>query len=262
MVGAATITRDITLLRKERGTTSCVHRSTGVAQPGGPEIAETLSVEQVINSGLKRMLSATGLDLAFVHFPRKSAAAASTTSDPSCLAQVKAKQSGRNSAAISNSFWQLGNPWFVDDVKATPEFAAAAATNPVKSLAVLPLEHEPSLHAAITLLSFKNLLWCRRKILTPGDGAPNCHGSGERAALWHFVQAHEELRREIEERKQAEQTLADFTAMVAHDLRSPLANVLTITESVRDGLFGPINELQQKWLSKVQELQQFDQPRQ
>jgi signal transduction histidine kinase len=40
--------------------------------------------------------------------------------------------------------------------------------------------------------------------------------------------------------------------MVAHDLRSPLSNVVTITESIRDGLFGPINELQQKWLWKVQ----------
>jgi signal transduction histidine kinase len=60
------------------------------------------------------------------------------------------------------------------------------------------------------------------------------------------------MLREINERKRAEQTLADFTAMIAHDLRSPLSNVVTITDSIRDGLFGPINELQQKWLWKVQ----------
>ena len=66
------------------------------------------------------------------------------------------------------------------------------------------------------------------------------------------LEANQELRREIEERKRAEQTLADFTAMVAHDLRSPLSNVVSITDSIRDGLFGVVTELQQKWLWKIQ----------
>ena len=67
------------------------------------------------------------------------------------------------------------------------------------------------------------------------------------------LEANQELRCEIEERKRAEQTLADFTAMVAHDLRSPLSNVVSITDSIRDGLFGAVTELQQKWLWKMQE---------
>jgi signal transduction histidine kinase len=47
--------------------------------------------------------------------------------------------------------------------------------------------------------------------------------------------------------------LADFAAMVAHDLRSPLSNVVSITDSIREGLFGPVTDMQQKWLWKVQE---------
>jgi signal transduction histidine kinase len=40
--------------------------------------------------------------------------------------------------------------------------------------------------------------------------------------------------------------------MVAHDLRSPLSNVVSIVDSVRDGLFGPVTALQEKWLWKIQ----------
>jgi signal transduction histidine kinase len=67
------------------------------------------------------------------------------------------------------------------------------------------------------------------------------------------MEVNQELRKEIEERKRAERTLADFTAMVAHDLRSPLSNVISIAASLSDGLFGSVNEPQQKWLWKIQE---------
>ncbi len=76
----------------------------------------------------------------------------------------------------------------------------------------------------------------------------------ENARLYSVtVQANQELRREIDVRKRAEQTLADFTAMMAHDLRSPLSNVVSIAESIRNGVFGPTTALQQKWLWKMQE---------
>jgi PAS domain S-box-containing protein len=255
VVGAATITRDITLLRKGEEQLLAYTDQLESLNLAAQEIAETLSVEQVINSGLKRMLSATGLDFAFVHFSEEVGGR--------CFYYVgsqlpRASESETIWAQLGGDFeqvfWQLGDPWFVDDVKATPEFAAAAATNPVKSLAVLPLEREPSLRAAITLLSLKSHSFGAAERYLLQAMARQIAMAVENGRLYGAsVQANAELRREIEERKRAEQTLADFTAMVAHDLRAPLANVLTITESVRDGLFGPINELQQKWLSKVQE---------
>jgi len=67
-----------------------------------------------------------------------------------------------------------------------------------------------------------------------------------------MVQMNAHLQEEIEERKRAEKTLADFTAMVVHDLRSPLSNVVSIAESLQDGLFGAVNEQQSKWLWKIE----------
>jgi signal transduction histidine kinase len=120
-------------------------------------------------------------------------------------------------------------------------------------MAVLPLRQEGELRAAITLMRTERHSFGadERRFL---EAMSRQIGLGiENARLYSAsMQSNADMLREIEERKRAEQTLADFTAMVAHDLRSPLSNVVTITESIRDGLFGPVNELQQKWLWKVQ----------
>lgn len=54
------------------------------------------------------------------------------------------------------------------------------------------------------------------------------------------------------ERKQVEQRLADFSAMIVHDLRAPLASVVLTTSILHDGLTGPVNEEQKQWLEKIE----------
>jgi len=49
-----------------------------------------------------------------------------------------------------------------------------------------------------------------------------------------------------------ERLKADFTAMIVHDLRSPLMGVLSTAAVVGDGLVGPVNEEQKKWLAKIE----------
>jgi signal transduction histidine kinase len=118
----------------------------------------------------------------------------------------------------------------------------------------LPLRQEPPLHAAITILSLKEHSFGADERQFLQAMSRQIALGVENARLYSVtVQANQELRREIDERKRAEQTLADFTAMVAHDLRSPLSNVVSITDSIRNGLFGETTEPQQEWLWKVQE---------
>ena len=57
--------------------------------------------------------------------------------------------------------------------------------------------------------------------------------------------------RDITERKRAEELQADFAAMIAHDLRSPLTSVVSTAAMVEDGLFGSVNEEQKQWLGKI-----------
>lgn len=74
----------------------------------------------------------------------------------------------------------------------------------------------------------------------------------ENASLFDAtVRMNQHLQEEIDVRKRTEKTLADFTAMVVHDLRSPLSNIVSIIESLRNELFGPINDQQTQWLRKM-----------
>lgn len=63
--------------------------------------------------------------------------------------------------------------------------------------------------------------------------------------------ANSALTQEIDKRMKAQTALADFTAMIVHDVRSPLSNVISIATMMKDGLFGPVNADQTKWLNKV-----------
>ena len=255
VIGAATITRDITLLRKGEEQLLAYTNQLEALNLVAQEIAETLSVEHVIDRGLKRLISASGFDFAFVHFSREISGRSFYGVGPqSCsVEEIEAiwANLGNN---FEQCFWRCGHPWFVDDVEAAPEFVSAAANNPVRAVAVLPLRQESPLQAAITILSLKeHSFGADEKQFLQAMSRQIALGV-ENARLYSAtVQANQELRREIDERKRAEQILADFTAMVAHDLRSPLSNVVSITDSIRNGVFGDTTQLQQEWLWKVQE---------
>jgi signal transduction histidine kinase len=144
-------------------------------------------------------------------------------------------------------------PWFVEDTAAVPELKAMQTSGGMRALAVLPLSGTEQRRGTLTLLS--------PRIHTFGpEEAQFLQALGQQIALaienaqlyGATVQMNAHLQEEVEERKRAEKTLADFTAMVVHDLRSPLSNVVSIAESLQDGLFGAVNEQQNKWLWKIE----------
>jgi PAS domain S-box-containing protein len=254
VVGVSTITRDITLLRKatEQLIRHANHLETlhAVAQ----DTAGTLALEEVITRALDRLLSASGFAFAYLRFSdefagRKYFPASRDPGSVEHVDEVWATLGGE----FERCFWSCGEPWFVEDAKAAPELTLAGGENPIRSVAVLPLACIEQCRVIMALLSTDEhdfdtqerqfLEAAARQIALAIDNA-RLYGS--------VVHANTELRGEIEERKRAERTLADFTAMVVHDLRSPLANVVSMTESLIDGLFGSVNELQEKWLWKVQ----------
>jgi signal transduction histidine kinase len=73
-----------------------------------------------------------------------------------------------------------------------------------------------------------------------------------RARARQLEAANTQLQQEISERNQAQAALADFTAMIVHDLRSPLSNVINILEMTKEGLFGSLHTDQRIWLSKAE----------
>ena len=61
----------------------------------------------------------------------------------------------------------------------------------------------------------------------------------------------EETQRQAETLQAANKLHADFSAMIAHDLRSPLYTIIGAAEMMRDGLFGSVNENQKNWLDRL-----------
>ena len=254
IVGAATITRDITLLRKGEEQLIAYTNQLETLNVVAQGIAGTLSVDEVIERGLNRLLSTSGFDFAFVRFSeeaegRKFYGVGLKPCSPKELERIWTQLGPE----FEQCFWECGNPWFIEDVAAAAEFALAEEASEIKALAVLPLSHRESPHAAMALMSARVHPFGTDEKQFLQAMSRQVALAIENARLYGVtVQANQDLRREVEERKRAERTLSDFTAMIAHDLRSPLSNVVSMTESIRDGLFGPVNELQTKWLWKVQ----------
>jgi PAS domain S-box-containing protein len=254
VVGAATITRDITLLRKGEEQLLAYTDHLEMLNTVSQEIAGTLSVDEVVERGLSRLLAASGFDFAFVRFSqgtpdRTFYGVSSKAHSLKDLEQIWSQLGNE----FEQCFWECGNAWFVEDVAAAPELALAAETNEIKALAVLPLTRGEPLRAAAALMSARARPFGTDEKQFLQAMSRQIALAVENARLYSAtLQVNQELRREIEERKRAEQTLADFTAMVAHDLRSPLSNVISMTDSIKEGLFGPVTELQSKWLWKIE----------
>jgi PAS domain S-box-containing protein len=254
VIGASMIARDITLLRKGaeqlRAHAARLETLHGVAE----DVAGTLAIDEVIARPLERLVAEGGFAFAFVLF-------AGTVSGKELFGASRSPASAADLEAawqaLGDEFlrciWQCRNPWYVENIAAAPELAQATANGVSGALALLPLGRGEPFQAALVLVSSEPRTFS-------AEDAQFLQAVSQQMTLaldnaWLYtatLQVNEELRREIDQRKHAQRTLADFTAMVAHDLRSPLSNVVSIVDSVRDGLFGPVTALQEKWLWKIQ----------
>ena len=254
VVGASTIGRDITALRKVEEKLRAHASQMETLYTIGQEIGRTLALDEVIQYALDRVVSASGFDVACIHFSGKSSA-------PAVYAAGSASRSSTEQAQLlarlgddfERTVTACKEPWFVDDAAALPELKGLQAVEGMRALVVLPLSGGEQRRGTLTLMS------PRVQTFDPEE-SQFLQALGQQIALaienaqlyGATVEVNAHLQEEIEERNRAEKTLADFTAMVVHDLRSPLSNVVSIAESLQDGLFGPVNEQQNKWLWKIE----------
>lgn len=78
----------------------------------------------------------------------------------------------------------------------------------------------------------------------------SCAGS---VIAWRFNEKSlDKIKQQAAQLEEASKLQADFTAMIAHDLRSPISTVLNTAAALEDGLFGAVNDEQKQWLAKMQ----------
>jgi signal transduction histidine kinase len=68
----------------------------------------------------------------------------------------------------------------------------------------------------------------------------------------HNSSLYQQTRDQAAALDKANKMQADFTAMIAHDLRSPLSNSIAMCEMLQGELFGSLNAEQKKWLAKIE----------
>jgi PAS domain S-box-containing protein len=254
VVGLSIIARDITALRKVEERLRAHASQTETLYTIGKEIGGTLALHEVIQRALDRAVSASGFDAALIHFSEKSASPAVYSSD---RASRSSAEQSRLLARIGQDFERkllaCSEPWLVEDTAVVPELRDLQLNSGIRALAVFPLSGGEQFRGTLTLLS-------SRVHAFDSEESQFLHALAQQIAL-AITNAHlygatakmnAHLQEEVEERKRAETRLADFTAMVVHDLRSPLSNLVSIAESLQDGMFGPVNEEQSKWLWKVE----------
>lgn len=71
-------------------------------------------------------------------------------------------------------------------------------------------------------------------------------------ASWVAIWVARVTTRPILEAEKLEKLRADFTAMIIHDLRSPLTALLSAVAILEDGLAGPLSTEQKEWLAKIE----------
>lgn len=253
IVGASTIARDITSLKmvEERLRTHASHMETlyTVAQ----EVGGTLSLGDVVERALRRLTAAAGFDHAFMRFydangePRSYGASVRADIAPEDFDDLK-----HLSEATVDRMPDPSQPWFVEDANKLGRIGPVYSAAGMKALVVLPLPRSAQLHGALTLMHPEAREYTAEHCQFLQALAHQIGLAVENASLYgNTLQINAHLQGEIEERRRAEKLLADFTAMVVHDLRAPLSNLASIAESLQDEVFGEVNADQKQWLGKM-----------
>ncbi|HXV80193.1 MAG TPA: ATP-binding protein [Candidatus Binatia bacterium] len=250
VVGASTIARDITELRQAEEKLRAHASQMEALYTLGQEMSRTLALDAVIqSSALDWVVSASGFEVAWIHFTEKSPAAGRTVRSST--------QQTRLPTHLDDAFVQkitaCKEPWFVEDAAVLPELKKLQGLEGTKALAVLPLSSGEERRGILLLMSPRVHTFDAEEIqFLQALGQQIALAIANAQLYAATVESNAHLQEEVEERNRAEKALADFTATVVHDLRSPLSNVVSIAESLENGLFGVVNEQQSRWLWKIQ----------
>ena len=99
------------------------------------------------------------------------------------------------------------------------------------------------------ILRHVNSVLSATKRLAAGDlGARTGLSPGGKGELGELAHAFDEMAGSLQ---RANKEKADFTAMIVHDLRSPLTAVTGAASILTEGLAGSISEEQRKWTTKI-----------
>ena len=248
--GAATITRDITLLRKGEQQLLLHTRQLEALQSIAQGTAETLSLAEMVPHSLEKLVALVPCDYSVAYFIDAEGVVNSYSANRA--AETNSLHGGL-ADDLSATAVQCTGEWFVADVTVVPELTLLWAQHGIRSMAMLPMTRKDRCRTTLVLLYNESRSFGLEETqFLKALARPIALGVENGQLYESSLSLIDGLADEIEERKKAEKQLADFNAMVVHDLRSPLSNIVSMAESVKEGVFGPINDMQRNWLGKIE----------
>jgi len=164
--------------------------------------------------------------------------------------EPKKTQSDSTATAGGRSRWILDNrrPLLIHDITKTGQFSGGES---IRKAGVRGYIGVPIFSREGDVIGILRALTYRPRETSPEEvDLLQLMANGTGIALEN-AKLLEHIRQQAQKLDHANRQQADFTAMIAHDLRSPLMNVTGIAEMMKDDLFGPVNEDQKKWLGKI-----------
>jgi signal transduction histidine kinase len=75
--------------------------------------------------------------------------------------------------------------------------------------------------------------------------------AGQAAIAVHNSRLYKMVKEQAKGLEKANKMTADFSAMIGHDLRSPLTNIIGVADMLEHELVGPVTDEQKYWLKKI-----------
>jgi signal transduction histidine kinase len=208
--------------------------------------ASTCSLEQMQKSAIEHLVAVTGADMGRICVKGENGQGLRSSARhgyPAAACEIGNLNCDPATEAVIRSGEAIISP----EISVSAGCAASCLSTDLgmRSRAVLPLTIGEEVAGVIDLASEQNDHFKAEK-------------KGHLMALAHQmsiaianVELYEKLRIQAAALERANKLQADFTAMIAHDLRSPLNTVLGARELMSEGVFGPVTNEQKKWLGKI-----------
>ena len=151
---------------------------------------------------------------------------------------------------------RTGRP-VVIDVATDPGFAPwrdHALAQGFREVAAFPLMRGNKPFGHLVLYSGENGFFSHERVELMQSYTHMAAAALENARLFQELQsAFEQTKRQAAELEKVSKLQADFSAMIVHDLRSPLVSIMSAAGMMGEGTFGAINDEQKKWLARMGE---------
>jgi len=207
--------------------------------------ASSCSLEQMQQAAIERLVAVTGADMGRICVRTHGGHALKSSARHGYPAAACETGAQLGCDTVTEAVIASGEAVIASEISETAQTGCLPEDIGIRSRAVLPLTNGEEVTGVIDIASRQ------AGHFQPDKKAHLTALAHQMSIAIANVDLYEKLGIQARALEKANKLQADFTAMIAHDLRSPLNTVLGVNELMTDSTFGPVTDEQKKWLGKT-----------